>query len=356
MASESAEMRTHLTKTVDKKGVSSFFCFPAGFTCCKEHLETHTVEEYGVAFGIEHREELSMHNESDNRIKCPSWTQATKMRGVGHVGAFPSFAELENGGAITSPPRTAEEEELPLVDFAGSWLCVGIDGDMDKFLSDMGLGVAQLAEARTDMWGVKRQVQNISQTGNAFVVQNVLTEPVTMRFNVGAGQQASVDQVGRPILVDPVWQGNALLVTTCCLAGDLIATTRRYLESPSRMVLELTSPSKSTVKRLFDRRMPGGGFPSMPMYAEQTSQSSVTTSTKDTSSASAAPYSNSRLEEPEAVQAGLLGMTFANGGAGTGRHSSDYHHQGQCDEREAALSVRNERCCLSAELIDCRNT
>merc|ERR1712151_690950 len=123
--------------------------------------------------------------------------------------------------------------------FRGSWLCTRVAGDMEEFLKDMGLTVQLREAAKAARYGAGHQVQNIAQAGDAFVVQNILKTPVTMRFRVGAGVQKSVDQEGKPILIDARWDRDVLCVTSQKESGDLIANSRRYFEGDN-MVLELT--------------------------------------------------------------------------------------------------------------------
>jgi len=138
-------------------------------------------------------------------------------------------------------------------DFAGSWLCSDVRGDMAKYLGDMGLSTALVAAAEEAGYGVGSQVQNIAQSGNLFVIQNVFGTRVTMRFQVGAGIQKCVDQEGSEILIDPTWDGQTLCVVSKRCNGDLIANSRRYLEAGT-MVLQLKSPNGAVVDRLFVRK------------------------------------------------------------------------------------------------------
>lgn len=146
-----------------------------------------------------------------------------------------------------SPSKEAPE------DFSGSWMCTKVTGDMEKFLTDMGLNEPLRKAAGAANYGAGRQFQNIAQVGNSFVVQNILKFPVTMRFHAGAGVQTSVDQEGKPIIIDPYWDGDVLCVTSKRESGELIANTRRYLEG-SAMILQLESPAGTKVKRIFERR------------------------------------------------------------------------------------------------------
>lgn len=139
-------------------------------------------------------------------------------------------------------------------DFGGSWICTAVSGNMEAFLSDMGLSDQLRQAAASARYGVGRQVQNIAQVGDSFVIQNILKAPVTMRFRVGGGSQGSLDQEGKPIVIEPRWdETGALVVTSKRESGELIAHTRRFFEGES-MVLELTSPCGTVVKRVFERR------------------------------------------------------------------------------------------------------
>mmetsp|Transcript_47046 Transcript_47046/g.145643 ORF Transcript_47046/g.145643 Transcript_47046/m.145643 type:complete len:229 (+) Transcript_47046:127-813(+) len=163
-------------------------------------------------------------------------------------------ADTAAGGL--SPPVgrvPSSEAAAPPADFGGSWLCTRVTGDMDGLLTELGLGPAMLEAAKAAGYGVRRQLQNIAQVGDTFLVQNILKEPATMRFRVGAGLQSTVDQDGKPVLIDPKWEEAVLCVTSKKPDGTLIVRSRRYL-SGDTMVLELTSPKGAVVQRFFERR------------------------------------------------------------------------------------------------------
>merc|ERR1719221_977345 len=96
------------------------------------------------------------------------------------------------------------------------------------------------------------QEQHIIQHGGNFEIENILKVPVRMKFVADGWVQKSVDQAGRPMLIDPCWDGPALLVKSMREDGELIAHTRRYIANGT-MVLELTSPQGSVVRRVFER-------------------------------------------------------------------------------------------------------
>lgn len=137
-------------------------------------------------------------------------------------------------------------------DFSGSWRCDRVSGNMEAFLTDMGLEMSLRKAAATANYGAGVQVQNIHQVGDFFEVENILRTPVTMQFRVGDGDQHTVDQVGKPIVVNPRWEGSALNVSSRTETGDLIADSRRYFEGEA-MVIQFKSPQGTVVERIFSR-------------------------------------------------------------------------------------------------------
>jgi len=153
--------------------------------------------------------------------------------------------------ARNTPPSPSKS---PPTDFGGSWLCVGVSGDMEAFLQEMGLAEGPRKAASVARYGALRQVQNITQSGGSFIVENILDKPVTMRFVVGEGVQSTADQEGKPIFIEPIWDGEVLCVVSKKENGELIANSRRYIEG-EEMTLELQSPGGTVVKRRFQRRL-----------------------------------------------------------------------------------------------------
>lgn len=153
--------------------------------------------------------------------------------------------------ARLTPPSPSKDSPA---DFGGSWLCMSVTGDMEAFLKDMGLSEGPRRAASVARYGALRQVQNIVQSADSFVVENILDKPVTMRFVVGEGVQKTSDQEGKSILIEPVWDGDVLCVVSKRETGELIANSRRYIDGAD-MILELRSPSGTVVRRKFQRRL-----------------------------------------------------------------------------------------------------
>jgi len=170
-----------------------------------------------------------------------------------HQRSTPVMSDLwgesdRNEGAL----NLEAQERLAPADFSGSWRCEQVSGDMEAFLSDMGLGSALRKAAATANYGAGQQVQNISQRGDFLEVENILRTPVTIRLRVGDGEQSTVDQVGKPIVVDPKWQGSSLWVTSRTQTGEAIADSKRFIDGDI-MVIEFISPQGTVVQRIFSR-------------------------------------------------------------------------------------------------------
>mmetsp|Transcript_76394 Transcript_76394/g.224092 ORF Transcript_76394/g.224092 Transcript_76394/m.224092 type:complete len:232 (-) Transcript_76394:177-872(-) len=163
-----------------------------------------------------------------------------------------STADTVLVGASSTAGRLTGDEDTPTVDFGGAWLCTRVTGDVNNFMKDVGLGPVMREAAKAAQYGAGRQVQNIAQVGDAFIVQNLLKDPITMRFRVGAGVQSTFDQDGKEVFVDPQWNGDMLCIVTKRKDGSLIATSRRYMDGDA-MVLELTSPKGAVVRRVFEK-------------------------------------------------------------------------------------------------------
>merc|ERR1712046_354538 len=56
-------------------------------------------------------------------------------------------------------------------DFSGMWICKDVNGDVDTFLTDMGMGYVKRNAAKAYGYGVGKSTQNIIQNGSHFRVQ-----------------------------------------------------------------------------------------------------------------------------------------------------------------------------------------
>merc|ERR1712176_1755905 len=121
----------------------------------------------------------------------------------------------------------------------------------EAFLNDMGLSPAPRQEAARDSYGAGSQMQRIKQEGNMLTVENTLKKVrVNMQFRINGGEQLTVDQSGKPLVVNPRWEGQRLVIPSKREDGTKIATSQRYMDGDT-MVLEFMSPKGTVVQRHF---------------------------------------------------------------------------------------------------------
>merc|ERR1712060_354690 len=117
----------------------------------------------------------------------------------------------------------------------------------------MGMSRTMIASARRARYGVGRQLQVITQEGDRLTVDTTFSinrwkSTVRVECEIGHGPQASYDLAGKPVTITPTWDGQILCVDTG--SGDHFATSRRFYQG-DEMVLELTTPAGSTMRRYF---------------------------------------------------------------------------------------------------------
>lgn len=198
-------------------------------------------------------------------MSVPTWTfcsSSSSHSGKAEAGVQPprqmSRAEVLDDSEDADPfDGSSGADEHP--NFSGSWLCVEVTGEIDRFLQDMGLDENQRLEARQNDYGAFQQRQIIKQTGSDFEILNELKASVSSKFKVRGGVQTSTDHMGRSIYIDPKWDiadSQVLVVRSYTLEGELVAYTQRCMEG-DQMLLKTTSPNGSEVRRLFERRDSG---------------------------------------------------------------------------------------------------
>jgi len=185
-----------------------------------------------------------------------SGTEGVHAEGSSKPSSTPSHGRLDAEGAA-APPAAAERP-----DFTGSWACIRVEGDTPGFLQDMGLTPLQREAARSARYGAGLQTQFITQDGDRFTVVDQLKTTNTMKFQVGLGPQTTCNLEGRPVTVTPTWEGQALCIVSTTDAGIVWASSRRFYEK-DQMVLELSSPGGSTMRRIFGRKGGSGGLSSV---------------------------------------------------------------------------------------------
>lgn len=165
----------------------------------------------------------------------------------------------DQNDAFEELPLLQGQTTLPCVphlpDFSSRWRLCKIDGEMELFLVDSGVGWAQRKMAKALNYGLGKQIQDIQQTGDDFII---VTEGgprvTTMKFRMGAGKQETQGPDGNSIIVDPLWDGHVckMSMSKYLLSRDMfsIPLFARYFLG-SEMVVEATTSKGHIVKRFF---------------------------------------------------------------------------------------------------------
>jgi hypothetical protein len=150
---------------------------------------------------------------------------------------------------MTTPK--AELSQLSKPDFNGRWNLVQVEGDMNQFMVDAGVGWTVRKMAKGMNWGVGKTSQQISQQGDDFsIIHQQPLNNTTMTFSVGAGFQETIGIDGQPVLCSATWDGSSLIVECRRKDGAAFAPSRRYIES-QQMVIEGTTSKGHAIRRYY---------------------------------------------------------------------------------------------------------
>eukprot|EP00440_Ansanella_granifera_P008364 gb/GFBE01009061.1/.p1 GENE.gb/GFBE01009061.1/~~gb/GFBE01009061.1/.p1 ORF type:complete len:267 (+),score=56.54 gb/GFBE01009061.1/:1-801(+) len=127
-------------------------------------------------------------------IRVPAAVQAEKQ------GPMPDI----KGPSVPRPPGGP-----PQLD--GEFLLSEVQGDMDAFLTDMGIGWALRSLASTAGYGIGSERLRISQDGQKLSLQYIGMRPYTQTFEIGAGSQDCTGPSG-PVVLTPLWDGGAVRI------------------------------------------------------------------------------------------------------------------------------------------------
>eukprot|EP00930_Biecheleria_cincta_P070716 TRINITY_DN58330_c0_g1_i1.p1 TRINITY_DN58330_c0_g1~~TRINITY_DN58330_c0_g1_i1.p1 ORF type:complete len:298 (+),score=46.18 TRINITY_DN58330_c0_g1_i1:30-923(+) len=103
----------------------------------------------------------------------------------------------------------------------GKWGCVKTEGDIDAYWKACGLPWLARKGLQLMDWGAgkNQNVREFTQTGNDIKMDYSFTGPglgglgFTETYTVGKGVQDITRMGGAKILVDPIWDGSALVIT-----------------------------------------------------------------------------------------------------------------------------------------------
>merc|ERR1719428_2463316 len=123
-----------------------------------------------------------------------------------------------DGNPITIERSQEDEDSAPersdIPNFSGNWRLKCIDGNMDAFMTEMGVGWFARMVNKSMHNGVEKQTQHIVQVGNAFQITTVdlWGRRLSQKFLVDGGEQLSSDAMDNTIIIDPRWDNQMLTV------------------------------------------------------------------------------------------------------------------------------------------------
>jgi hypothetical protein len=163
----------------------------------------------------------------------------------------------ENDAALDFGTATAEvPDQFRRPDFSGVWLLDRVEGDMQKFLKEVGVNSLSRTSAKMLRYGAGRITQNITHAEDMLtVVSTSLKGNHATTFRLDGTEQNSVDPFqGRPLATIPCWEardtGVLIMESRHSDTGKPMPHTRRYILG-EEMCVEQTTLSGVTVRRYF---------------------------------------------------------------------------------------------------------
>lgn len=172
---------------------------------------------------------------------------AAKFRKTLPVQSGPAERGVEKA---TGSGATAEAGQP---DFTGSWLAVRVEGDIARFLTEIGAPWAMRRMSKFYNYGVGKLQCVIEQSGDDMVMEDVLSSQMSTKstFQIGAGVQAC-----RELYVNPTWdpsRAQTLRIGVQRPDGSEKYTKFVYLQGPE-LLIERRAPSGLSATLYFERK------------------------------------------------------------------------------------------------------
>lgn len=240
-----------------------------GSTCCKDsgiaHIDGVEAAELGADSGEKALETLAVSNVAVTGVEASSAECA-------QVSMPPAASTEKVDAPVPEPVKNAVVEEAAVAEsfqeegvarpnFTGNWKLVKIDGDMDAFMKELGLGWMIRKAASSMSYGIGKSFNIIEHTGDTIKVenQNPGGGAHVQKYRIDGTEQDDVlPRENTAIKLVPTWEdvGGAPAIAIRVRRVDDpkkgMPMSRRYMFGAT-MVVESTSPSGLVTKRIFEK-------------------------------------------------------------------------------------------------------
>lgn len=148
------------------------------------------------------------------------------------------------------------------VDLSGRWLLTHFEGDMFRFLTELGLSEKECQEARESNYGIGQRQLKFNQVGNDISIDMKIStrHSTSLKFAVGQDSQFIRGFHREPCKVDAAWidRGYTLRLQTTPVQKDdrkkaSLTVTREYYKDGGYLVCAIPTPGGKKVKQFFIR-------------------------------------------------------------------------------------------------------
>jgi len=165
---------------------------------------------------------------------------------------------ISNGVVVDDANRDDTTQACIGVSFTGRWLLVRIDGDMDGFLKEIGIGYLVRSAVAAVGYGVGKMTNAITHEGDRITIISWSPRGTfTNALILDGVERPTVDPVeGRPMLATASWEKGRQAIYiqgVLCQTGQRMPSSRRYFHG-EEMCVEQVSPSGGIVRRIFARQ------------------------------------------------------------------------------------------------------
>lgn len=205
-------------------------------------------EDDGMAAQVEKIQPLTSIGKDRNCRTCyvPSLTDCKDGSSVAHEVDTSAVAVTSMQVSAPSPPWRA-------ANLSGTFVLEKIEGDMDVFLQDGGVGYMMRTAASTRSYGVGSSKHTIKHDGNRFTNQVDGVPSYLMEFTIGGGPQKVMTADGSAMLT-PTWfdGGNGIQTEGESSSGSPKPVVK-YSLNTGQLIIEMSSPKGTAVKHIFKK-------------------------------------------------------------------------------------------------------